>query len=68
MNRTEQDQLAAEKGMTLPDNLARDEAMQRHGYDPMPEFQRQAMLAYPTVHPIFAPILGVVGGVQNANA
>ena len=62
MNYAEQDQLAAEKGKTLPDNPLRDEAMERHGYDPMPEFQRQAQLRYPNVHPIFAPLLGVVGG------
>jgi len=59
MNRADQDQLAAAQGMTLPDNLARDEAMQRHGYDPMPELQRQAC---PTIHLIFAPILGIMGG------
>ena len=66
MNRADQDQLAAERGMTLPADLARDEAMQRHGYDPMPEFQRQARQAYPTVNQIFAPLLGIMGGVLNA--
>ena len=59
MNYAEQDQLAAERGMVLHKNLPRDEAMDRHGYDPMPEFVRQA------VHPIFAPILAIMGGVQN---
>ena len=47
MTFAEQDQLAAERGMTLPENPARDEAM-RYGYDPMPEFQRSAAFAFDT--------------------
>jgi hypothetical protein len=68
MNDAEKDQLAAEIGMALPNNPIPDEVTKRHGYDPMPEFQRQARQAYPNVHPVFASIVGVMGGIQNANA
>jgi len=62
MNYADQDQLAAEQGMALPDNPARDEAMDRHGYDPLPDFLQQAQQTCPTVHPTIAPVLQILSG------
>ena len=63
MSHADQDQLAAEIGMTLPENAARDEAVARHGYDPVPDIVRR-------VHPVFAPILTnfFTGGTMNAKS